>query len=288
MADTDPDSRIARLERRLQRERKARADAEAIAERGLRDLYEANQGLEERVLERTAELDLARHAAEAASRAKSAFIAHVSHEVRTPLNGVLGNLELLTTAVDADGAAAVFADNAGQSAKALQRLFDRLLRYVELEGADRTAETAPVKVDAFVESLASRWQTRAAKGGKLLVADPGVGPEISMRTLELELGEAVDELLDNAVRHADNGSLTIATSTSLDRVRIAIVDTGPGVPEDFRAAATPLNGGRAPERHQGGQGLGLALATRLAESVGARLGVEGEDHTSAWIEVPLA
>ncbi|TFH16883.1 MAG: hypothetical protein E4H05_06745 [Acidimicrobiales bacterium] len=87
--------RIQRLERRLERERRAREEAEQIAERGMRDLWLANQELEARVAARTVDLERSLRAAHMASEAKETFLAELGHELATPLHAVLGLLELI-------------------------------------------------------------------------------------------------------------------------------------------------------------------------------------------------
>lgn len=88
------EAEISRLEKRLAREVAARKQAEQIAEKGLRDLFLANQNLDQRVTERTLELQSARTELELAALQREAFLASLSRQVRTPLNGVIGMLDL--------------------------------------------------------------------------------------------------------------------------------------------------------------------------------------------------
>ncbi|MEM8706605.1 MAG: histidine kinase dimerization/phospho-acceptor domain-containing protein [Actinomycetota bacterium] len=158
----DPTKQVARLERRLERERVARAEAEKIAEDGLRELYEVNRALDERVKDRTRELEVARANAVAANEAKSDFLAHISHEVHTPINGVLGMLELLDASVQGEQERS-WLRSASASVERMQRLFVRLLAHLELESVDLTAVAEPKPVADILDELAARWRTRPSR-----------------------------------------------------------------------------------------------------------------------------
>lgn len=285
-APDDPADLAARLESRLARERRARADAERIAEEGLRELYEVNRELDERVQARTRELEVAKAQAVAANRAKSEFLAHISHEVHTPINGVLGMIELLDGAVVGEREREWLA-SAATSVARLQHLFSRLLAHLSLEGVDLLAEAEPVSAGEFVDDLAGRWRGRAAGAGQLLSVeceDPGL--EVSA-TPQLEL--AVEELLANAVEHAVAGSVTlIAHADLVGRTRLGVVDSGPGCPEEVMTADRLLEPGSIAVRTGTGLGIGLAFARRIAQCHGGSVTLERNSAggTSAWLAVP--
>jgi len=121
----DTKTEIARLSRRLERERSARQEAETIAERGLRDLYLANQSLDRRVADRTSELRYAKAEIERALASTSVFLGNLSHDLRTPINGIVGMLELLSGTVT-DPQHRTWLETATDSAERLRRLLVRL------------------------------------------------------------------------------------------------------------------------------------------------------------------
>ena len=162
------DEQIRRLERRVERERRARLEAEQIAERGLRDLWLANQELESRVAERTADLERSLRAARMASEAKEAFLAELGHELTTPLHAVLGLLEL----IERDKLAGDDRARLEQAAISARQLADLLFGLVELagaEGAVTPAEIETVTPTVWLDQLVDAWTRRAASAGQLLV-----------------------------------------------------------------------------------------------------------------------
>jgi len=251
---------IRRLERRVERERRARLEAEQIAERGLRDLWLANQELESRVAERTADLERSLRAARMASEAKEAFLEELGHELATPLHAVLGLLEL----IDQDKLAGDDRARLEQAMISARQLADLLFGLIELAGAegavtpDEFETTAPT---VWLDRLVEPWTRRAAAAGQLLVpvcnapARPVAAPWARLR-------QVVDLLLDNAVTHAGPGTLRVELEIDGSGALVcAIVDSGPGLDEHQLATATePFV--RFGER--GHLGIGLALASRLA------------------------
>ena len=282
---SDAAEQVARLERRLERERIARSEAEKIAENGLRELYEANRALDRRVQERTRELEIARANAVAANEAKSEFLAHISHEVHTPINGVLGMIELLDASVAGEQERA-WLHTAEQSVKRLQRLFARLLAHLELEAVDLLAIAEPAAVGEVLDELAARWRTRAAARAKLVMVDVDDPTLLVPSTAQLVL--AIEELLANAVEHADAGMIQLRASRDLlGRIRIGVVDEGPGIDDELRSADRLLEPGSVTTRTADGLGIGLALARRIAECHAGHLTLEknAAGGTSAWLTV---
>lgn len=287
MTDTTPDAQqaIARLERRLERERAARVEAERIAEEGLRELYEVNQALDQRVQDRTRELETARAQAVAANEAKSEFLAHISHEVHTPINGVLGMIELLDTAIDGEKERE-WLQSAGASIERLQHLFSRLLAHLSLEGVDLLAAATETPVGDLLDELAAQWRTRAAASGQLLSVELDAPSLTVPATPQLSL--AIEELLANVVAHADPGSVTLtARADLLGRTRIGVIDGGPGVPDDVRTADRLLEPGSVTTRTGTGLGIGLAFARRIAQCHDGSLTLERNPAggTSAWLTI---
>jgi signal transduction histidine kinase len=261
------DEQIRRLERRVERERRARHAAEQIAERGMRDLWLANQELESRVAERTVDLERSLRAARMASEAKEAFLAELGHELATPLHAVLGLLEL----IDKDKLAGEDRARVEQAAISARQLADLLFGLVELAGAEGSVtsdEIETVTPTVWLDQLVEPWTRRAAAAGQLLVptctapARPIAAPWDRLR-------QVADLLLDNAVVHAGPGILRVELEIDgSGAVVCAVVDSGPGLDEHQLDAATePFV--RFGER--GRLGIGLALASRLTQAAGGTL-----------------
>ena len=138
----DENKKIERLERKVRRERSAREQAEKIAEDGMRRLFLANQELDARVARRTAELDEERAVAARSAAERAEFLRLLSRETRSPLNGVLGVMEVASTNARSEQMRA-WLDDGLASAQALQVIMSRLLLFLELE-EPHVADPAPI------------------------------------------------------------------------------------------------------------------------------------------------
>lgn len=284
MTDDDPDKVIRRLERRVERERLAREEAEGIAERGLRDLWEANRDLEKRVSERTADLEQSLRATQMAAEAKERFLAELGHELNTPLHAVLGLLELIDTTqlepVDRERVSDV-REHAGQLSGLLKGLVDLASSEGESSPEDIVAETPSI----WLDQLVSAWTRRAALSGQLLV--PSVaGPDTSVDLDWGRLRRIVDPILDNATVHGDAGAVTIEIESNSDLIRLVVADGGPGMSVEQLATALDPFRSAGPNA---GVGVGLALADRLASAAGGAVHLDSDGHgTRVTVVLPIA
>ncbi|GCL64280.1 ATP-binding protein [Pseudaquabacterium pictum] len=278
----------ARLDAELQR---LRADAEqrAAAQLALdRDL------LEREVAARTAELQRAKTVAEAASRAKSVFLSIVSHELRTPLNGIMGLLELARRRAADDRQADQLA-RALAAGRQLNGLFDNLLNYVALDAQARM-QAEPTDLRALLASVQAAHATAAqAKGLVLQVQVPAVLPARVLLDGQ-RLGQILEVLVDNAVKFSAAGTVLLQArwqpaAGGPAQLRLEVADDGPGIDgSQLERLFRPFEpGDPSLTRPQGGLGLGLALAQRLAEAMGATLGLDPHRRSGCafWVDVPI-
>ncbi|KAF0121160.1 MAG: histidine kinase [Methylocystaceae bacterium] len=197
----------------------------------------------------------ARDRAEAASLAKSRFLAAVSHEFRTPLNGVMGLAQLLAmTKLSAEQAS--YVEAIGDSSRSLSQLIDDILDFSKIEAGKFELRHEAFALAPFVESVVELLAPRAmAKGLKLAsVISPDTPREIVGDSARLR--QVLVNLIGNAVKFTERGGVGVRVARDGARLRFEVHDSGPGVPEVAREAITgrsfgepPAGGHRARSRH---------------------------------------
>lgn len=218
-----------------------------------------------------AEAEAARRAAEAADRAKSVFLARMSHEMRTPLHAVLGFARLLLAdPAFASGDPREAIEQIHAAGDHLLALVNDVLELARLESGSLTAETTPTDLTRLLRDLADHFATAAATRDLRFVVelDPAL-PEVVLVDAR-RLGRTLRDLLDNAVRYTTAGEVRLIAvwqpEGRRERLGLRVEDTGPGIPlADQERLLSPFESGRG---GHSGTGLGLALARRLTLLMG--------------------
>ncbi len=273
--------RVARLERRHQRERAAREEAERIAEAGLLDLWKANRLLEERVAERTVELEATLAATRAAADAKERFLAELGHELNTPLHNVLGLLELIEPRrlTDEDRRRI---EEIRRHAGELADLLHGLVELASADGAPTPGDLTTLAAGSWLDDLVDAWSRAAAQRAQLLL--PSTRGQLGEVRLDWRrLRRAADAVLENVTVHAGPGPVEVGLSGDAETLRLSVVDAGPGITPDLAASVTEpfVSGPGTP-----GIGIGLAVADRLMAAGGGSLRIRIADGRTA-VELTL-
>lgn len=248
-------------------------------QRALREIERHRHHLEELVASRTAELAAARDAAEAANRAKSAFLSSVSHELRTPMNGIMGMTRLaLSRAHDPQQIA--YLDKSMSAAKQLLGIINNIIDVSQIEAERVTlAESDFVLRHLISESLAQDDEKARAKGLHLRM-DVASSLPGALRGDALRLRQILANFVGNAIQFSARGQVVVRASAMHEDsqgilLRIEVSDQGIGLSGEQREqlfkAFTQID--RSPAHRHAGTGLGLVIAKRLAQLMGGDAGV---------------
>lgn len=272
---TDRASEIGRLGVAFNDMADALAARHAAQQRAEEELRHLNATLESRIERRTLEL-------EEANRAKSQFLANVSHEIRTPVNGVLGMLELVRQ-TKLDPKQHRYIATAGRAAAILLGIINEILDISKLEAGKIELEQAAFNLRDVVEEVVETFADVAyGKGLELTCSIPADLPTALIGDSG-RLRQILTNLIGNAVKFTDNGEVGIgvnAIEADAGSALIAfhVTDTGIGIPVDkqrhiFDAFAQADS---STTRRYGGTGLGLSIANQLCEMMGTSIDLTSE------------
>lgn len=232
------------------------------------------------VTDRINELVEAREAALEASRLKSQFVANMSHDIRTPMNGVLGMTELLLK-THLSPEQLDFVQTLHVSAKHLLMLLNDILDFSKLEAGEMRLQTMGFDLSNCVEDVVDLLATSAqAKGVELaLLIDTNVPKQLQGDACRLQ--QIVTNLVGNAIKFTPDGEAIVHVSLEFETsthawIRFAVTDTGIGIaPEDQKKLFQSFSQVDASTTRQyGGTGLGLAICKQLVELMNGEIGVE--------------
>ncbi len=257
------------------------------------ELQQHRHHLETLVNERTAELSIAKDAAEAASRAKSAFLANMSHEIRTPMNAILGLTHLLRA--EATPAQADRIDKIDGAGRHLLSIINDILDLSKIEAGRLKLEQSDFALYAVLDHAHSLIGEFARTKGLRIEVDGGEVP-LWLRGDAMRLRQAVLNYASNAVKFTEHGTITLRARLLEERgdelvVRFEVADTGLGIPPEKLANLFQAfeQADASTTRKYGGTGLGLVITRRLVELMGGKVGADStvEVGSTFWFSVPL-
>ncbi|MFK8139080.1 MAG: ATP-binding protein [Bdellovibrionales bacterium] len=274
---------INTLRKKIERERKARENAEKLLEEKSVELYRLNSelmntnaNLEEQVFSRTSDLQKALLDAEKANTAKGQFLANMSHEIRTPLNGVIGFIDLLRK-TDLNLDQKTFLDNIDYSGKLLLSIIEDVLEFSKIEEGKLSISEAEMNLDTCVFEILSGLSNEIYKKNlnlsvfidecftKNIVSDEG------------RIRQVLVNLIGNAMKFTPRGYISVKVlpiyTSSGTKAIIRVLDSGVGIPKKKQNSVfeTFSQADVSDTRKYGGSGLGLSICKSIAEAMGGRL-----------------
>ena len=225
-------------------------------------------------------------------RMKQEFTSTLSHELRTPLTSIIGSLQLINSGVlgDVDKDVLELTSIAERNGQRLLDLINDILDVEKIESGKLALFQEPLLLGELVgESLtlnrgfADRFKVRLAASTELL--------PVTVNADRKRLLQVMTNLLSNAAKFSPEGATVTVTMELVDsNVRVAVLDTGPGIPETFRSRIFSrfAQADMSYTRQKGGTGLGLAICKRLLEMMGGKIGFANRDGGGAvfWFELP--
>lgn len=290
-------SGTARLERRIELEALRKDGSRVEIElwmsvthiRGVRHIHSNIRDISERK-RHAAELLSAKLAAESANLAKSTFLANMSHELRTPLNGVIGLADLLARTPLTDRQREM-TSIIQTSSDQLRRLVGDILDLARIEAGEVVVTHGPLSIRDLVGDVLDLSAQAAQVKGLALILE--LSPELDTPVTgdALRLKQVLTNLVSNAVKFTEAGTVTLRVHPASTGVRFEVSDTGIGFDETQRAIIFERfqQADGAITRKFGGSGLGLAISRELVALMGGRLDCASRlgSGASFWFTVPL-
>jgi signal transduction histidine kinase/DNA-binding response OmpR family regulator len=230
-----------------------------------RDLYDLQQENERK-----------QKSLELANRVKDDFIANMSHEMRTPLNGILGTVQLLRLGGN-EQQKQHYMHVLQESASSLLARVNEMLELASLDKGNVEIQSKALDIHSLAEGVIGMFASAADQDGLLLLLDikPGV-PRILLADQD-RLRQILVNIVGNAVKYTTNGWVILEIQYRDENVMMRVMDTGPGIPDELKEAIFSRFVRAEREDAPSGTGLGLSIGRELAELLGGRLQL---DHTS--------
>jgi signal transduction histidine kinase/CheY-like chemotaxis protein len=245
----------------------------------------------EEVQQRNDELERTQRALKRAQSHKDEFIASVGHELRTPMNAILGLNGVLLTELAEQPENVQIAQHIGDSTRQLLRLVNDILDFSQLQAGQLSLMEKPLHLDKTLRRLVAELEARAAE--KSLQLHCTVAPDLPDWVLldGQRLEQILNKLLDNALKFTARGSVRLSAHAMQNRMVFEVEDTGCGIAQEHQQQIFKRfeHADMQTKSTYGGTGLGLAICERLVSLQGGRMGVRSQPEQGAlfWFDLPL-
>ena len=229
----------------------------------------------------------ARNQAEESDRLKTAFLANISHEVRTPLNAIVGFSEVLA-GNPSDDERTMLSKLISQNNARLLHLFEDMVNMSKLEAGDESVHKTRFLISDLLQELIEKYAPQAAEKHLTLVVDKH-SEALEPNTDRNRLMQIVSHYVDNALKFTTDGGVTIGCNLEGGNMRVWVRDTGKGIDSEYCGDKLFERFVKIDEFEQG-TGLGLSVCRSLALTLGGKVGMESELGVGSlfWVDVPYA
>lgn len=228
----------------------------------------------------------ARNQAEESDRLKTAFLTNISHEVRTPLNAIVGFSEVLTTSTPTAEERSQLMGLIRQNNAHLLQLFDDMVSLSRLEAGDESVHKTQFLVNDLLQELVEKFTQRATEKQLTITVSPH-SENLELFTDRVRLMQILSHYIDNALKFTTEGGVTIGCNVQVSSIRVWVRDTGKGIDSAFCGDKLFERFVKVDEFEQG-TGLGLSICRSLARTLGGKVGMDSEIGVGSlfWVDVP--
>jgi signal transduction histidine kinase len=260
----------------------------------LRAKNRINRILGDMVEERTKELKLAKEIAERSDELKSTFLSNISHEVRTPMNAIVGFSELLLNKTYNENERNDLLDNIYQSTLQLLNIFEKISYLVQLENYEEKIVPEPSNIDELFRSFKEKYAKKIKDSNLLVAIEYKIDDSLKNKPLFIPIKNIqviIDELIDNAIKFTQKGEVLFGVEQTNNSLNFYVKDTGDGISPDHLDLVfekfTKFNSSHL--NHKDGAGIGLAIIKKHIELIGGITKITSQKGQGTTVEfkVPI-